>query len=271
MDEPDEIREVVREHYGKVATQGASVGCSPGCCGAPSPGSAKLGYSPDELAAVPASADLGLGCGNPQAIAGLAPGEIVLDLGSGAGFDCLLAARQVGPTGRVIGVDMTAAMVERARANVRELGVDHVEFRLGEIEQLPVADAAVDVIISNCVINLTPDKRRVFAEAFRVLKPGGRLAIADVVNVAPLPEAMRKDVNALTGCVAGAANVADIESALAELGFVDVAVTVRPESRTFIREWMPGSGIEDFVASATIEAKKPSTACCAPTCCGGAA
>jgi SAM-dependent methyltransferase len=276
--EPDEIREIVREHYGKVASQGASVGCAPGCCGAPSLGSAKparpsesLGYSPDELAAVPTGADLGLGCGNPQAIAGLAPGEVVLDLGSGAGFDCLLAARQVGPTGRVIGVDMTAGMIERARANVRELGVDHVEFRLGEIEQLPVADATVDVIISNCVINLTPDKRRVFAEAFRVLKPGGRLAIADVVNLAPLPETLQQDVDALTGCVAGAANVADIERTLAELGFVDVAVTVRPESRAFIREWMPGSGIEDFVASATVEAKKPSGACCAPTCCGGAA
>jgi arsenite methyltransferase len=271
MKEQDEIREVVREHYGKVATQGASVGCAPGCCGGTSRGSAELGYSADELAAVPAGADLGLGCGNPQAIAGLRPGETVLDLGSGAGFDCLLAARQVGPTGRVIGVDMTAAMVERARANVRELGVGHVEFRLGEIEQLPVADAAVDVIISNCVINLTPDKRRVFAEAFRVLKPGGRLAIADVVNLAPLPESLRESVAALTGCIAGAANVEDLERALAEVGFVDVAVTVRPESRAFVREWMPGAGIEDFVASATIEATKPKGACCAPTCCGGAA
>lgn len=271
MNDSETIHEAVREHYGKVATQGASVGCAPGCCGGPPQSSSVLGYSADELAAVPAGADLGLGCGNPQAIASIGSGETVLDLGSGAGFDCLLAARQVGPTGRVIGVDMTAAMIERARANAREVGVDHVEFRLGEIENLPVADGSVDVIISNCVINLTPDKRRVFAEALRVLKPGGRIAIADVVNLAPLPQKWREDVAALTGCVAGAANVSDLERTLVELGFVDVTVTVRPESRAFIRDWMPGSGIEDYIASATVEAKKPTAACCAPSCCGGAA
>jgi SAM-dependent methyltransferase len=271
MSESETIHDVVREHYGKVATQGASVGCAPGCCGGPAQSSRALGYSADELAAVPQGADLGLGCGNPQAIASIGSGETVLDLGSGAGFDCLLAARQVGPSGRVIGVDMTAAMIERARRNAREVGVEHVDFRLGEIENLPVADASVDVIISNCVINLTPDKRRVFAEALRVLKPGGRIAIADVVNLEPLPDKWRNEVAALTGCVAGAATVADLERTLAELGFVDVKVTVRPESRAFIREWMPGSGIEDYVASATVEAKKPMGACCAPSCCGGAA
>jgi arsenite methyltransferase len=271
MSESESIHEVVREHYGKVATQGASVGCAPGCCGGPSQSSRQLGYSDDELSAVPAGADLGLGCGNPQAIAALAVGETVLDLGSGAGFDCLLAARQVGPTGRVIGVDMTAAMIERARKNAREVGVDHVDFRLGEIESLPVADATVDVIISNCVINLTPDKRRVLAEAFRVLKPGGRIAIADVVNLAPLPERLRDDVAALTGCIAGAADASDLRRILGELGFVDVAVTVRPESRAFIAEWMPGSGVEEYVASATIEATKPAQAFCAPSCCGGKA
>lgn len=271
MNESESIHQVVRDHYGKVAREGASVGCAPGCCGGASRGSGELGYSSDELAAVPAGADLGLGCGNPQAIASIASGETVLDLGSGAGFDCLLAARQVGPAGRVIGVDMTADMIERARANARQLGVEHVDFRLGEIEHLPVADGTVDVIISNCVINLTPDKRRVFAEALRVLKPGGRIAIADVVNLAPLPERWREDVAALTGCVAGAASVADLERTLVELGFTDVTVTVRPESRAFIREWLPGSGIEDYVASATIEAKKPMAACCAPSCCGGAA
>ena len=271
MNSSESIHEIVREHYGKVAEQGASVGCAPGCCGGPAQGSRALGYSADELAAVPPGADLGLGCGNPQAIASIGDGETVLDLGSGAGFDCLLAARQVGPNGHVIGVDMTPAMIERARANAREVGVEHVDFRLGEIEHLPVADASVDVIISNCVINLTPDKRRVFAEALRVLKPGGRIAIADVVNLAPLPEAWRADLTALTGCVAGAANANDLERTLAELGFVDISVTVRPESRAFIREWMPGSGIEDYVASATVEARKPTAACCAPSCCGGAA
>jgi SAM-dependent methyltransferase len=268
MSESESIHEAVREHYGKVAAGGA--GCAPGCCGSGAgTDAARLGYSADDSAAVPEGADLGLGCGNPQAIAALRAGETVLDLGSGAGFDCFLAARQVGPTGRVIGVDMTAPMIERARANAKQVGVEHVEFRLGEIENLPVADASVDVIISNCVINLTPDKRRVFAEAFRVLAPGGRIAIADVVNMKPLPEAMQTSVAALTGCVAGAANVGDIERTLAELGFVDIAVTVRPESRAFISEWMPGSGVENYVASATIEATKPKTACCAPTCCGG--
>ncbi len=271
MSESESIHEVVREHYGKVATQGASVGCAPGCCGGPSRGSSQLGYSDDELSAVPEGADLGLGCGNPQAIAALKSGETVLDLGSGAGFDCLLAARQVGPTGHVIGVDMTPQMIERARKNAREVGVEHVDFRLGEIESLPVADRSVDVIISNCVINLTPDKRRVMSEAFRVLKPGGRIAIADVVNLAPLPEHLRENVLALTGCVAGAADAGEMRRMLAELGFVDVAVTVRPESRAFIADWMPGSGVEDYVASATIEATKPAQACCAPSCCGGAA
>ena len=272
MSTNESIHTAVREHYGKVATEGAGVGCAPGCCGGPSMASSRLGYSADELDAVPPGADLGLGCGNPQAIAALTPGEIVLDLGSGAGFDCLLAARQVGPQGRVIGVDMTPAMIERARDNASKVGVAHVDFRLGEIENLPVADASVDVIISNCVINLAPDKQRVFKEALRVLKPGGRLAIADVVNFAPLPDAIKGDVQALTGCIAGATDVAEIERTLVELGFVDVAVVVRPESRAFIRDWMPGSGIENYVASATIEARKPgATACCAPSCCGGAA
>jgi arsenite methyltransferase len=272
MSESESIHEAVREHYGKIAVGGAGVGCAPACCGSGAATAAtQLGYSAEDAAAVPEGADLGLGCGNPQAIAAIRAGEVVLDLGSGAGFDCLLAARQVGPTGRVIGVDMTAAMIERARANAAQVGATQVEFRLGEIENLPVADASVDVIISNCVINLAPDKRRVFAEAFRVLAPGGRLAIADVVNLAPLPPEVQQSVAALTGCIAGAANKADVERTLTELGFVDVAVTVRPESRAFIKDWMPGSGIEDMVASATIEATKPKTACCAPTCCGGEA
>jgi len=262
----DQIRAQVREHYGSVARSGGS--CAPGCCGATtSPDYAtRLGYSADEQAAAPEGADLGLGCGNPTAIAGLRPGETVLDLGAGAGFDCFLAARQVGPTGRVIGVDMTADMVARARDNARKVSASNVEFRLGEIEHLPVADATVDVILSNCVVNLAPDKRAVFTEAFRVLKPGGRLAIADVVAVAPIPDELRADVLALTGCIAGAAPVDQMRADLAAAGFTDVAVTIRPRSAEVIGSWMAGA--ERYVASATIEARKAAPAsCCAPECC----
>lgn len=265
----DEIRGAVRGVYGAIAERGSG-GCAPGCCGPTgAEASLRLGYSEAELAAVPAGADLGLGCGNPQALAALRPGERVLDLGSGAGFDCLLAARQVGPTGSVIGVDMTAAMVSRARANVAQVGATNVDFRLGEIERLPVADASVDVILSNCVVNLSPDKRAVFQEAFRVLAPGGRLAIADVVALGPMPDALRSQLEALAGCVAGAAQVSDIEGMLREAGFDSIQVTVRPESRTFIRDWLPGSGAEDVVASASIEATKPLPvrSCCGPACC----
>ena len=200
---------------------------------------------------------MGLGCGNPQAIAALKTGETVLDLGSGGGFDCFLAAKQVGSTGRVIGVDMTADMVAKARANASKLEAKNVEFRLGEIEHLPVADNTVDVILSNCVINLSPDKGAVFQDAFRVLKPGGRLAISDVVKILPLPAALENDFAALTGCVSGAASVETIRALLRVAGFVDVQVKVKEESREFIRDWLPGSGAESYVASATIEAVKP--------------
>jgi SAM-dependent methyltransferase len=271
----DEIRAAVREQYGKVAREAAPA-CAPGCCGGSTPDmSLRLGYSAEELAAVPEGANLGLGCGNPQALAALRPGETVLALGAGGGFDCFLAAKAVGPRGRVIGVDMTPDMVSRARANAKKLGVGHVDFRLGEIEHLPVADETVDVILSNCVVNLSPDKDAVFREAFRVLAPGGRLAISDVVLLEPLPEALAADVTALVGCAAGAATVDALRSALTAAGFERVAITVRPESRSFIRDWIPGSGIERYVASASIEATKAGgeDACCGPACCppGGAA
>jgi SAM-dependent methyltransferase len=225
-----------------------------------------MGYSAEELAAAPQGADLGLGCGNPQAIAALRPGETVLDLGSGGGFDCFLAAKRVGKGGAVIGVDMTPEMVTKARDNARRVQAANVEFRLGEIEHLPVADDSVDVILSNCVINLSPDKGAVFREAFRVLKAGGRLAISDVVALRDLPRELAQNVEAMTGCVAGSAKVSEIERLLRDAGFEDVRVVLQPESRAIIAQCLPGA--EGYVTSATIEGKKPGgAACCGPTCC----
>jgi SAM-dependent methyltransferase len=191
-------------------------------------------------------------------LASLKAGDTVLDLGSGAGFDAFLAARAVGAEGFVIGVDMTPDMVSRARHNAAQGGYANVEFRLGEIEALPVADASVDVILSNCVINLSPDKARVFREAYRVLKPGGRLCISDVVASAELPEALRGDAGLYDCCIGGASLIDDLERYLAEAGFSDIRITPKDESREFIRDWAPGRGVEDYVVSATIEASKAS-------------
>jgi len=226
----------------------------------------KLGYSEDDLSAVPDGANMGLGCGNPQAIAALEAGEPVLDLGSGGGFDCFLAAQQVGQTGHVIGVDMTPEMVSKARANAAKNADGNVEFRLGEIEHLPVADSSVDVILSNCVINLSPDKPQVYRDAFRVLRPGGRLAISDVVAVKPLPPQVKASPDAHCGCIAGAAMVADLERVLADAGFADVQIRVKEESWKFIKDWFPGSGVEEWVRSAEVEARKAAP----PACCSSA-
>jgi len=216
-----------------------------------------VGYSAEEVQAAPVGSDLGLGCGNPHAIAALRFGETVLDLGSGAGFDCFLAAAQVGATGHVIGVDMTAEMIEKARGHARAGGYSNVEFRLGEIENAPVADSSVDVVISNCVINLSPDKPSVFREAFRVLAPGGRLAISDVIATAELPESVRNNLALYSSCVGGALTIPELESILHECGFQNISIKPADESREFIREWAPGSKIEDYIASAIIEAVKP--------------
>ncbi|MGC2352857.1 MAG: arsenite methyltransferase [Candidatus Udaeobacter sp.] len=251
------IREEVRQRYGATA-RGESSSCGDGCCSSTS--TEMLGYSAEDSAIAPEPANLGLGCGNPLAIASLQPGQTVLDLGCGAGFDSFLAARAVGPSGTVIGVDMTHEMLAKARENARNHGFRNVEFRLGEIEALPVADQSVDVIISNCVINLSPEKPRVFAEAYRVLKPGGRLAVADIVATATLPDEIRGDWAAYTGCMAGASQIGDMEEMLRQAGFDKIKIAPKDASRSFIREWLPGKQAEDYLVSATIEAVKPTVA-----------
>jgi ubiquinone/menaquinone biosynthesis C-methylase UbiE len=232
MSERDvDVKAAVREHYASVVREsGAGCGCGPAaisCCGpitAPAKQSRELGYTEQELAAVPDGSNLGLGCGNPLAFAALEPGDVVVDLGSGAGFDCFLAARKVGETGRVIGVDMTHEMLDRARRNAADDGFTNVEFRLGEIENLPVADRTADMVISNCVINLSTDKPRVFGEALRVLKPGGRLMVSDLVLAKPLPESVRRSVEAYVGCIAGAMLKDDYLAAIRGAGFEGVEI-----------------------------------------------
>lgn len=223
----DSIRKAVRDGYGAVARGGGSCcGSGSACCGGSTAEqtSRAVGYSDADLASVPEGANLGLGCGNPVALATLRPGDTVLDLGSGAGFDCFLAAGKVGPSGRVIGVDMTPEMLEKARENARKSAHANVEFRLGEIEHLPVADNSVDVVISNCVINLSPDKPQVFREAFRVLRAGGRLMVSDIVLDAPLPKAILDSAAAYVGCISGASLRADYLSLITAAGFEDVQV-----------------------------------------------
>lgn len=221
------IRKLVRERYGSIARKESSC-CGPGsACGEPNLAERvgrRIGYSEEEMEFVPQGANLGLGCGNPTALASLRRGETVLDLGSGAGFDCFLASREVGPEGRVIGVDMTPEMVEKARENARREGYANVEFRLGEIENLPVADNAADVILSNCVINLVPNKKRVFEEAYRALKPGGRLMVSDLVLSRPLPEWVTNNASAYVGCIAGAIRKEEYLKAIEAAGFREVEI-----------------------------------------------
>ena len=251
----DNIKRAVRETYGKIATAGMS-GCGCSCC---PPG----GYSQVDQESVPRGADLGLGSGNPLGIANIQPGETVVDLGSGGGIDCFLAAKAVGDDGLVIGIDMTPEMVSRARANAREGGYSNIDFRLGEIENLPVADSSVDVIMSNCVINLSPDKASVYGEAFRVLKPGGRLAISDVVTMADLPEEARGDLAQYAACVSGAASINELKDILTRAGFESIRIQPKDGARDIPDTWKSGSDISDYTVSAIIEAVKPSADGCA--------
>lgn len=262
----DAHRQRVRSAYAQVAVaeiSGDSCGTEASCCGVSDDAainaliSTRLGYTHADLAAVPDGADMGLGCGNPKAIAALATGEVVIDLGSGGGFDCFLAAAEVGQTGRVIGIDMTPDMLSKARANATKGKFGNVEFRLGEIEHLPVPDNTADVIISNCVINLSPDKGQVFQDALRVLKPGGRLAISDVVATAALPESLRTDEQLIAGCMGNAALIDDLQQFLEAAGFEQIRITPKDASKDFIKDWAPGRGVEDYLVSATIEAVKP--------------
>lgn len=263
----DEIRQNVRNRYKEIAKTELNTSCCDtnneqvGCCSTPTDFndiSSKLGYSNEELNSVPEGANLGLGCGNPQAIASLKAGEVVLDLGSGGGFDCFLASRQVGDTGKVIGVDMTPEMVSRARNNAVKGSFTNTDFRLGEIEHLPVADNSVDVIISNCVVNLSPDKQQVFHDAFRVLKSQGRIAISDIVTTADLPPEIKNDLDEFySACISGASSISEIESMLQKSGFTNISVEPKDESKAFIKDWVQGSNIEDYIASAVIQATKP--------------
>ena len=269
----NEVRKMVREGYAAVARQ-SGCGCGPGssCCGGATTAeqvSRRVGYSEEELNAAPEGANLGLGCGNPIALAGLKQGETVLDLGSGAGFDCFLAAKQVGPTGRVIGVDMTPEMLERARGTAARAGASNVEFRQGRLEALPVEDASVDAVTSNCVINLVPDKSAVFREIARVLRPGGRVVVADIVLDRPLPEAVAKDVLAWCGCVSGAAprqeyfrlieaaGLRDVEILKEEDYAASVAQIASDQAQSLLERWgVTREALEGTVMSVTWRAVK---------------
>jgi len=279
LEQDDAVRKLVREGYSKIATETSAGCCSPGvsCCGS-SPQDAdklakELGYTVEELRALPGGANMGLSCGNPAALAVLQPGETVLDLGSGGGFDMFIAGRKVGASGRAIGVDMTAEMLSKARKNIahyqKETGLNNIEFRLGEIEHLPVADNSVDVIISNCVINLSPDKPQVWREMARVLKPGGRVAVSDMALLKPLPAEVLKQVEALVGCVAGAALASETGTMLKNAGLAEIKLTSKPGYVEAMTDWedplyrklfalLPaGTKPADYITSLEVQARKP--------------
>jgi len=263
-DQTQKIQKSIHEKYGLIARsnqQGCGCGSSSCCDGSDAVMlhdlSAKIGYTASELESVPEGSNLALGCGNPQAIADLSVGEVVLDLGSGAGFDCFLAAQKVGASGSVIGVDMTPDMIQKARENAAKGNYDNVTFRLGEIEHLPVDDHSIDVIISNCVINLSTDKPQVFAEAFRVLKPGGRLAISDVVATADLPDEVKEDLVLYSACISGAMHIDVLENVLSAAGFEAIEIRAHDESREYIHAWAPETNPEVYIQAVSIKAHKP--------------
>jgi arsenite methyltransferase len=283
----ESVRQTVREGYGKIAEKGGSCCSGVSCCGSNAEDSAQLakyvGYSAEELMALPEGANMGLSCGNPNALAALQPGEVVLDLGSGGGFDVFIAARKVGATGRAIGVDMTPEMLAKARKNVaayrERSGLDNVEFRLGEIEHLPLADNSVDVVVSNCVINLSPDKPQVWREIARVLKPAGRVAVSDLALLKPLPVQILKMVEALVGCIAGAVLASETERMAREAGLTELrlnpkkdyvaAMTDRndPLYRKIVEYLPAGSGPDDYITSLEVTARKAGAGCCGESCC----
>lgn len=260
----EDVKREVRSAYGGVAeanNQNKSCGNSRSCCGVsakPDSGYSKeLGYSQEDLNSVPEGCNMGLGCGNPQAIASLKQGEVVLDLGAGGGFDVFLAAKQVGQKGKVYGVDMTPEMISKARDNASKNGYKNVEFLLGEIEHLPLPNNTVDAIISNCVVNLSTNKESVFKESFRVLKEGGRLAISDMVASKPLPPEMIDNKELYCNCISGAITMNELKKILAKTGFTDIVIEPQENSRMFIKDWVPGSDAENYVVSAKIKAVKP--------------
>lgn len=262
----EDVKREVRSAYGGVAeanNQNKNCGNSRSCCGVSSKPdseySKELGYTQEELESVPEGCNMGLGCGNPQTIASLKQGEIVLDLGAGGGFDVFLAAKQVGPSGKVFGVDMTLEMLNKARVNAEKSGYKNVEFLLGEIEHLPLPNNSINVIISNCVVNLSTNKTQVFNEAFRVLKEGGRLAISDMVAYKPLPHEMVINKELYCNCISGAITIEELKKILSNAGFIDILVEPQENSRMFVKDWVPGSDAENYVVSAKIKAVKPRT------------
>jgi SAM-dependent methyltransferase len=273
---PDAVRETVRDAYGQIASRGGGCcGQKTSCCGSSAPAALAKGvdYSDAELAGLPEDANMGLSCGNPTALASLRPGEVVLDLGSGGGFDVFIAARRVGPTGRAIGVDMTPEMIQKARRNAQSFRetteLSNVEFRLGEIEHLPVADSSVDVVISNCVINLSPDKPQVWREIARVLRSGGRVAVSDLALLRPLPKEVSESIQALVGCIAGAVLVQETKAMAEAAGLADIVLSSKPDHVDNMLSWsdplyqelvakLPaGAKASDYVTSLAIAARKP--------------